>query len=60
MIKDSKSIDKKKCSAWCDLLIALIKMTKDLNYSEAKYIRATVSMAFANLELQELEEESKK
>lgn len=59
MKKDSKTIDKKKCSAWCDLLIALMKMTKEINHSEAKYIRANFSIAFANLELQELEKENK-
>ena len=60
MKKISKSIDKEKCSAWCDMLIALFKMTKDLSDNEIKYIKANVSIAFGNLELQELEKESNK
>ena len=53
------SIDKKKCSAWSEMLIALFKMTKELNNDEARYIKANFSIAFGNLELQELEEKAK-
>ncbi len=56
MKKDSKTIDRKKCNAWCDMLIALMKMTKELNDNETKYIKAMFSIAFGNLELNELEE----
>lgn len=52
-------INKEKCNAWCDMLMALMKMTKELNDDEAKYIKAMFSIAFGNLELQELEEKSK-
>jgi len=49
-------INKEKCNAWCDMLMALMRMTKELNNNEAKYIKAMFSIAFGNLELQELEE----
>ena len=49
-------INKEKCNAWCDMLMAFMRMTKDLNNDEAKYIKAMFSIAFGNLELQELEE----
>ena len=38
------------------MLIALMKMTKELNDNETKYIKAMFSIAFGNLELNELEE----
>lgn len=41
------------------MLMALMKMTKELNNDEAKYIKAMFSIAFGNLELQELEEKNK-
>lgn len=50
-----ENINEGKCKAWCDLLIALVKMTKDLNDSEATYIKANFSIAFGKLKLQELE-----
>ena len=49
-------INEEKCNAWCDMLMALMRMTKELNNDEAKYIKAMFSIAFGNLELQELEE----
>ena len=49
------NIDKKKCEAWCDLMLALMKMTKDLNDTEYRYIKANFSIAFGKLELQELQ-----
>lgn len=49
-------INKEKCNAWCDMLMAFMRMTKDLNNDEAKYIKAMFSITFGNLELQELEE----
>ncbi len=50
-----EKINKEKCDAWCEMLIALFKMTKKLNANEAKYIKANFSIAFGKLELQELE-----
>lgn len=50
------NVNKEKCNAWCELLIALMKMTKEINNDEAKYIKANFAIAFGNLELQELEE----
>ena len=49
-------INIEKCNAWCDMLMALMKMTKDLSNDEAKYIKAMFSIALGNLALQELEE----
>lgn len=50
------NINKEKCNAWCELLISLMKMTKEINKDEARYIKANFAIAFGNLELQELEE----
>ena len=44
-------INEEKCNAWCDMLMALMRMTKELNNDEAKYIKAMFSIAFGNLEL---------
>lgn len=59
MKKSSKTIDEKKCNAWCEMLMALMRMTKDLNDDEAKYIKANFSIAFGKLQLQELETKNK-
>lgn len=59
MKKSSETIDKKKCEAWCDLLMALVKMAKDLDKDEAKYIKAIFSIKFGELQLRELETKNK-
>lgn len=51
-------IDKKKCIKWCEKLMEFMQLTKEINHKEAKYIKANMSIAFANLELQEIEKES--
>lgn len=53
------NINKEKCNAWCELLIALMKITKEINKDEVRYIKANFAIAFGNLELQELEEKNK-
>lgn len=53
------NINKEKCNAWFELLISLMKMTKEINKDEARYIKANFAIAFGNLELQELEEKNK-
>lgn len=53
------AINKEKCMAWSDLFIALSKMTKELTNEECRYIKAMFSIAFGNLELQELENREK-
>ena len=55
-IRMENNINKKKCSAWCELLLAIMKMTKELNKYEKKYIYANFTIAMANLELEELQE----
>ena len=47
-------INKGKCSAWISLMFALLKMSKELNESERKYIKASFSIALGNLELEEM------
>lgn len=53
-----ENINEEKCNAWCDMLMALMRMTKDLNDSEATYIKANFSIAFGKLQLQELENQT--
>lgn len=53
------NIDKGKCDAWSSLLLALLKMSRDLNDDEYRYIRANFSIAFGKLELQNLEKKQK-
>ena len=48
-------IDKSKCEAWAEMLIAILKMTKDLTDEEFDYIKANISIAYGQLKLQELE-----
>jgi len=50
-------IDKEKCSAWIDLILALIRMTSELNKYEVKYIKATLAIKYGNLQMQKLNEE---
>ena len=50
-------ISKEKCKAWIELIMALIKMTRELNDEEAKYIKARCSILIGELELQKLKEE---
>lgn len=52
-------IDHGKCITWINKIMELIQLTKELNNKEAKYIKATVSIALGNLELQELKADNK-
>lgn len=54
------NIDKGKCEAWSEMIMALIKMAKELNNDEAKYIKANFAISYGKLELQELEKDNKK
>ncbi len=49
------NIDKGKCDAWSSVLLALVKMSRNLNDDEYRYIKANFSIAFGKLELQNLE-----
>lgn len=58
MEENLETINEEKCNAWCEMLIAFMKMTKDINNSEARYIKAMFAIAFGNLEMQELKEKN--
>lgn len=53
-----KNIDKEKCKAWCDMLLALTRMARELTDEEYEYIRANFAIAFGKLKLEELGEQS--
>lgn len=53
------TINKEKCKAWCDFMLAFVRMTQDLNDMEYRYIKANFSIAYGKLELQELERNKK-
>ena len=48
-------IDKVKCANFTKLLLETIKLSNDLNDDEYRFIEANFSLAFAELELQNLE-----
>lgn len=48
-------INRGKCDAWVDLLLAIVKLSKDLNKEECKYVKGCFFTALGNLELQELD-----
>lgn len=52
-------VNKEKCTAWSNLCLTLLQMTKELTDEEYRYIKANFSIAFGNLELKELEDKSK-
>lgn len=52
-------LDKKKCNAWGEMLLALIRMAKELTEEEYTYIRANFLITFGKLELEELEKKEK-
>lgn len=52
------NIDEGKCNAWCDMLMAIMRMTKDLNDNEVTYIQANFSIAFGKLKLQKLKSQT--
>lgn len=53
-------IDKVKCEAWNEMLIKLIKMSKELNKDEVKYIKTTFAISDVKLESRELEKNNEK
>lgn len=53
-------INIKKCDAWCEMLLAIMALTKKLNRNEKTYIKANFKIAMGNLELQELEAKNAK
>lgn len=49
------TINKKKCNAWIEMMMAILKMTKELNEDELDYIKAHVLMMQSQIILEELE-----
>ncbi len=55
-----KNINKEKCNAWCEMMLALTKMTRELSNEEYEYIQANFAIAFGKLKLEELEIDANK
>lgn len=49
-----KNINKNKCEAWAEMLLAVTKISRELTDQEFEYIRAKFSIAFGQLKLKEL------
>lgn len=49
------AINKEKCSAWAELMLALINMTKELTDDEAEYIKQKLNIELAEKKINELE-----
>lgn len=54
-----KSINKEKCKAWSEMLLALTRMTRELTDEECEYIKANFAIAFGKLKLEELRSDFK-
>lgn len=52
------SINTKKCDAWCELMLAIMWMTKELNKYKERYILNNFNIALSLLDLQELKEKT--
>lgn len=48
-------INKEKCNAWSEMLIAVTKMAKELTDEEFEYIEAQFQIAFGKLKIEKLE-----
>ncbi len=55
-----KNINKEKCNAWCEMMLALTKMARELSNEEYEYIQANFAIAFGKLKLEELEIDANK
>lgn len=51
-------INTKKCDAWCEMMLAIMRMTKELNKYEKRYIMNNFNIALSLLDLQELKEKT--
>ena len=51
------NLNKEKCKAWIDFIMVLIKMTRELNSEEVKYIKSNCLIQLGELELQKLKKE---
>lgn len=50
-----KKIDKEKCKAWIDLIIAIIIVSKELNDSEFEYIKLNLLKLKYEKEIEKME-----
>ena len=48
-------INKEKCNAWSEMLIAVTKMAKELTDEEFEYIEAQFQIACGKLKIEKLE-----
>lgn len=49
------TINKEKCNAWIEMMMAILKMTNELNEDELDYIKAHLLMMHSQIILEELE-----
>ena len=47
--------NKEKCNAWIDMLLAIIKMSKELTDEEYEYIEANFLIKLGEIKLKEME-----
>ena len=50
-------LNKAKCDAWCDLLIGITNLKKDLTEQERQYICAKYATAIGTLKVEELKKD---
>lgn len=51
-------INTKKCDTWCEMLLSIMELTKELNKDEKRYILNNVIIGLSLGDLQELKENS--
>lgn len=49
------AINKDKCNNWCKIMIDLLNATKELTDDEAEYIKQKLTIAFAEIKIEQLE-----
>lgn len=49
------TINKEKCNAWIEMMMAILKMTNELNEEELDYIKANFAIAYGTMKLKKLE-----
>lgn len=52
-------LDKKKCKKWCQAMLVLIEITKELSNDEAEYIIQNFKIEKAILKIEELEDKNR-
>lgn len=49
------AINKDKCENWCKIMLDLTNATKELTYDELEYIKQKLTIAFAEIKIEQLE-----